>query len=239
MNSGASVKLKGQLKRLCVAVMVSAVAVSAVMATLFCENAAAADADEAGFVSLFNGKTLDGWTMTRPGGYVVEDGVIICLKEKGGFLYTAEEYGDFSFRFEFKLTADANNGVGIRTPKKADPAYAGMEIQILDNSSKKWPGLKPYQIHGSIYGVAPAKTGHQKPVGEWNRQEIICRGKHVQVILNGATIVDADIEKASTPHTPDGHAHPGLKRDKGFIAFCGHGSRVEFRNVRVKRLDAE
>ena len=196
-------------------------------------------AGETGFVTLFDGKTLEGWTLNHPGGYVVENGVIVCLKSGGGFLYTDKEYGDFDFRFEFKLTADANNGVGIRTPKKADPAYEGMEIQILDNSSKKWPGLNPWQIHGSIYGVAPAKRGHLKPIGEWNSEEIICRGKHVIVRLNGVTIVDADIEKASTPHTLDGHPHPGLKREKGFIAFCGHGSRVEFRNVRIKPLDAE
>jgi len=197
------------------------------------------DSDEAGFVSLFDGESLKGWTLNRPGGYVVEDGNIVCLKDKGGFLYTDKEYGDFVFRFEFKLSADANNGVGIRTPKNADPAYAGMEIQILDNSSQKWPGLKPYQVHGSIYGVAAAKRGHLKPVGEWNSQEITCRGKQVTIKLNGETIVDADIEEASKPKTLDGVPHPGLEREQGFIAFCGHGSRVEFRNIRIKTLDGE
>jgi hypothetical protein len=58
----------------------------------------------------------------------------------------------------------------------------------------------------------------------------------VKVILNGETIVDADIEKASDPKTADGREHPGLKRDKGHIAFCGHGTRVEFRNLRIKEL---
>ncbi len=202
-----------------------------------CDKSANESKADAEFVTLFDGKTLNGWTPSYPGGYVVENGVIVCLKDKGGRLFTNEEYGDFVFRFEFKLTADANNGLGVRTPRDGDPAYAGMEIQILDNSSKKWPGLQPWQVHGSIYGVVAAKTGHLKPVGEWNSQEVTCRGKHVVVKLNGATIVDADIEKASDPTTADGNAHPGLKRAKGYIAFCGHGSRVEFRNIRVKSLD--
>ena len=188
-----------------------------------------------GFVGLFDGKSLDGWQGATKG-YAVEDGVLICLKEGGGFLYTDKEYGDFNFRFEFKLTPGANNGIGIRTPIGGDPAYVGMEIQVLDDTAEQYKNLKPYQYHGSIYGVAAAERGHQKPVGEWNSEEIICDGKHVVVKLNGATIVDADIEQASTPKTIDGRDHPGLERAKGYIAFCGHGARVEFRNLRVKEL---
>lgn len=195
------------------------------------------DAAEEGYVSLFDGKSVDGW-QGAVGGYVVEVGVLVCdPKRKGGNIYTKKEYGDFSFRFEFRLTPGANNGVGIRAPLTGDSAYNGMEIQILDDTAKQYANLKPYQYHGSIYGVVPAKRGHQKPVGEWNSEEIICRGKQVKVILNGETIVDADIEKASTPKTIDGRNHPGLKRDKGHIAFCGHGTRVELRNIRIKELD--
>ena len=190
---------------------------------------------EEGFVSLFDGKTLDGWEGDVKG-YEVVDGAIACKEKGGGFLYTAKEYGDFALRIEFKLTPGANNGIGIRTPRGANPAYAGMEIQVLDDTSEKYKSIKDYQRHGSIYGVVPAKTGHLKPVGEWNSQEIICKGKQVQVILNGETIIDADIEKASTPNTIDGNDHPGLKRDKGYICFCGHGAHVEFRNIRVKEL---
>ena len=188
---------------------------------------------EEGFVSLFNGKTLDGW-QGSVNGYVVEDGAIVCKPKGGGNLYTAKEYGDFHFKFEFKLTPGANNGIGIRTPMNTNAAYSGMEIQVLDNTAEKYAKLKPWQYHGSIYGVVAAKRGFLKPVGEWNSQEIICQGKHVKVILNGETIVDADIEKASTPKTLDGKNHPGLKAESGYIAFCGHGSRVEFRNLRIK-----
>lgn len=189
--------------------------------------------DEEGFVAIFNGKTLDGWQGSL-NGYVVENEAIVCKPKGGGNLYTEKEYGDFHLKFEFKLTPGANNGIGIRTPLNVNAAYAGMEIQVLDDTAEKYAKLQPWQYHGSIYGVAAAKRGFLKPVGEWNSQEIICQGKHVKIILNGETIVDADIEKASAPKTLDGKAHPGLKRESGFIAFCGHGSHVEFRNLRVK-----
>ena len=169
-------------------------------------------------------------------GYVVENGAIVCKPKGGGNLYTKDEYGDFHLKFEFKLTPGANNGIGIRTPLNVNAAYQGMEIQVLDDTADQYKNLQPYQYHGSIYGVVPAKRGHLKPVGEWNSEEIICKGKQVTVILNGETIVDANIEEASTPKTIDGHDHPGLKRDQGYISFCGHGTHVEFRNLRVKEL---
>ena len=109
-------------------------------------------------------------------------------------------------------------------------------MQILDDSSSKYADLKPYQYHGSIYGVVPAKRGHLKPVGQWNQQEVICQGSQVTVKLNGTTIVDADINEAAENGTLDGRPHPGLKRTSGHIGFLGHGSRVAFRNLRIKPL---
>ncbi|QDU26524.1 hypothetical protein ETAA8_16020 [Anatilimnocola aggregata] len=203
-----------------------------VAAGALCSVAAAADE---GFVSLFDGKSLTGWQGAVTG-YVVEDGAIVCDPKKGGFLYTDKEYGDFVLKLEFQLTPGANNGIGIRTPMKGDPAYVGMELQVLDDTSDKYKNLQPYQYHGSIYGVVAVKRGHQKPVGEWNAQEITVKGKHVKIVLNGETIVDADIEKASTPKTLDGKNHPGLLNEKGYICFCGHGAKVAFRNIQLKEL---
>jgi len=190
-----------------------------------------------GFKLLFNGKDLTGWQGNTKG-YVVRDGMIVVEPELGGGnLYTADEYSDFIMRFEFKLTPGANNGLGIRTPMTGDAAYSGMELQILDNTADKYKNLQDYQYHGSVYGVVPAKRGYLKPVGDWNYQEVIAKGNQITVKLNGMTIVDADIEKASTPKTMDGKDHPGLKRDKGYIAFCGHGDKLAFRSLRIKPLD--
>jgi hypothetical protein len=189
-----------------------------------------------GFELLFNGKDLTGWQGNTKG-YVVEDGVIVVEPELGGGdLYTVKEYGDFIMRFEFKLTPGANNGLGIRTPLNVNAAYEGMELQILDNTAEKYKNLRPYQFHGSIYGVVPAKRGYLKPVGDWNYEEVIAKGKQITVKLNGTTIVDADIEQASAPKTMDGRKHPGLKREKGYIAFCGHGDKLAFRSLRIKTL---
>jgi len=187
-----------------------------------------------GYLTLFNGIDLNGWTGDKKG-YSAEEGKIVIYPERGsGNLYTENMYGDFIFRFEFKLTPGANNGLGIRTPSQGDAAYVGMELQILDNTSPKYSELKPYQYHGSIYGVVPAEQGHLKPLGQWNTEEVIADGKQITVKLNGVAIVDANIDEVIESGTMDGRSHPGLKREEGHIGFLGHGSRVEFRNIRIK-----
>jgi 3-keto-disaccharide hydrolase len=190
---------------------------------------------ELGFRSLFNGKDLTGWQGDTQG-YVVEDGKIAAMKTGHGNLYTNDEFADFIVRFDFRLEPGANNGLAVRAPLSGDAAYQGMEIQVLDDTDAQYKGIQPYQAHGSVYGIAPAKRGHLKPVGEWNSEEVICRGRQVTVSLNGTTIVDVNLDEASTPQTIDHREHPGLKRTTGHIGFCGHGARVEFNNLRVKPL---
>jgi 3-keto-disaccharide hydrolase len=192
---------------------------------------AAAD-DEPGFVSLFDGQSFHGWTGATQG-YAIEDGRLYSRPDGGGNLFTEREYGDFVLRFEFKLTPGANNGLGIRCPLTGAPHLDGMELQILDDSSERYKDIKVWQHHGSIYGVVPAKTGYLKPVGEWNQEEVVCQGPHVQVILNGTTIVDAQLDQVSRP-TLDGKDHPGLSRPRGHIGFLGHNTQVDFRNIRIK-----
>ncbi|OGV63608.1 MAG: hypothetical protein A2283_10325 [Lentisphaerae bacterium RIFOXYA12_FULL_48_11] len=190
------------------------------------------DAD--GFSPLFNGKDLTGWIGDTKG-YIAEDGKIVC--KPGGNLYTAKQYANFIFKFEFKLTPGANNGLGIRTPSSGNSAYQGMELQILDDSADKYKTLQPYQYHGSIYGIVPSKRGHQKPVGEWNREEVIADGSKIKVILNGTIIIDADLSKITqTDKMHDLKKHPGLHNPSGHIGFLGHGSVVEFRNIAIKEL---
>jgi len=192
---------------------------------------------EEGFVSLFNGRNLDGWVGNKTS-YTVENGMIVIKPgdDSGGNLYTANEYADFVFRFEFQLTPGANNGLGIRTPMEGDAAYAGMELQIIDNTAAIYADLEPYQYHGSVYGVIPARRGFLRPVGEWNYQEVTARGTKIKIVLNGTVIVDGDIAEASANGTIDGKDHPGLSNSKGYIGFLGHGSLVRFRNIRIKEL---
>ena len=189
-----------------------------------------------GFVPLFNGKDLTGW-IGENHSYLVEEGNIVIRPTKGGGnLYTEGEYSDFIFRFEFKLTPGANNGLGIRAPLKGDAAYVGYELQILDNTAEIYENLESYQYHGSVYGIIPAKRGYLKPVGEWNSQEVMVKGENIRITLNGTVIVEGNLKKATKNGTADGKKHPGLQRSSGHIGFLGHGSEVWFRNIRIKEL---
>ncbi|MDF1575409.1 MAG: DUF1080 domain-containing protein [Bacteroidales bacterium] len=189
-----------------------------------------------GFVSLFNGRDLSNWAGNKHS-YSVEDGTIVIRPaQSGGNLYTEKEYSDFIFRFEFKLTPGANNGLGIRTPMEGDAAYVGYELQILDNTAEVYSRLQPYQYHGSVYGIIPAKRGYLKPVGEWNSQEVYLKGDQIRITLNGTLILEGDLKEASKNGTPDRKEHPGLKRSSGHIGFLGHGSQLWFRNIRIKEL---
>ncbi len=189
-----------------------------------------------GFVSLFDGKSFDGWVGDTEG-YAVEESALVCIPDRGGNVFTKGEYADFVLRFEFKMEPGANNGLGIRAPTdQGDVAYTGMELQILDDGHENYKDIRPYQSHGSVYGIVAAKRGQLKPAGEWNEQEVTCVGRKIKVVLNGEAIVDADLDEATKDGTLDGRDHPGVKRTSGHIGFLGHGARVEFRNLRVKEV---
>jgi hypothetical protein len=199
-----------------------------------------ADKEKAdGFVALFDGRGLDGWIGDTKGYKVEEIGgapAIVC-QPGGTNLFTKEEFGDFEFRFEFQLTPGANNGIALRAPAAGDPAYAGFESQILDNTAEQYKGLKEWQYHGSIYGIAAATATALRPVGEWNHETITMKGRTIKVELNGVVIVDIDLDKvAPAGKTVSGNKVEGLGRAQGHIGFCGHGDRVGYRNLRVRRL---
>ena len=205
-----------------------------------------------GFEMLFDGTDLSKWHGDLEG-YTVVNGAIYVSANYGatGNLYTNKEYRNFVYRFEFCfLEEGVNNGVGIRTPENVDAAYDGMcELQILDHDAPVYAGwLRDYQVHGSIYGVVPAKRLKHKPLGEWSTEEIIVEGDHIKVTVNGEVITDADVRKVTkghnmapdgsdkNPYTIDGHNHPGMFNYKGYISFCGHGAGLKIRNVRILDL---
>lgn len=191
-----------------------------------------------GFEILFDGTNMHQWQGNTKD-YAIENGNMVVRKPEfgsGGNLFTKKQYHDFVYRFEFKLTPGANNGLGIRAPLEGDVAYQGMELQILDNTADIYKDLEEYQYHGSLYGVAAANKGYLKPVGEWNYEEVIVDGNKIKVILNGHTILETDISEPVENGTLDGEDHPGLKRAKGHIGFLGHDSEVWFRNIRIKEL---
>lgn len=203
-----------------------------------------------GFEVLFDGEDMSKWTGNTID-YVPMNGAI-CVSAKygnGGNLYTRKEYSDFIFRFEFCFMKEGvNNGVGIRTPMGVDAAYEGMEIQILDHDAPIYKNLREYQVHGSVYGIIPAKRIKSPKLGTWNTEEIWVKGDRIKVTVNGEVILDGNIRKAckgnnvskdgskTNPYTVDKKNHPGLFNKSGHIGFLGHGEGLKLRNVRIKDL---
>ncbi|MBR4434151.1 MAG: DUF1080 domain-containing protein, partial [Bacteroidaceae bacterium] len=202
-----------------------------------------------GFVMLFDGSNMDNWQGNLDN-YTLIDGTIYvdAAYGSGGNLYTKKKYSDFIYRFEFQfMVLGVNNGVGIRTPMDVDAAYEGMEIQILDHDAPYYRDLREYQQHGSVYGIIPAKRVKFPELGTWNTEEIRAEGDHITVTVNGEVILDGNIREACKGHnvsadggpneyTVDHQNHPGLFNKDGYISFCGHGTGIKFRNIRIKDL---
>jgi len=183
---------------------------------------------------LFNGKDLTGWKAV--GGpaesWRVVDGLLSCNGKGGGWLATDDEYSNFEIELEYRISAGGNSGVFLRTPLEGDPAFTGMEVQILDDHNPKYANIKEWQHCGSLYGIVAAPPLVAKKAGEWQKMHIVCNGKRVKVTLNGMELVDADL----TAHPDKEAEHPGIKRTTGRIGLQNHSTEVDFRNVRIREL---
>lgn len=186
-----------------------------------------------GFKKLFNGKDTAGWKAIdgKTEAWKVEKGVLY-VEGNGGWLMTTKEYGDFELRLQYKLPKAGNSGVALRAPLRGNPAFAGMEIQILDDRDPSYKNLKPSQYTGSVYNVVPSKKQPSKPIGQWNNFRIVCKGCKVTVELNGETITNANLDD----HKDKAKENPGILREKGHIGLQDHGGRLEFRNIFIKEL---
>jgi len=183
---------------------------------------------------LFNGSDLSGWQRVggKEGSWKVENGILRTEGGGGGWLSTDREYSDFKLELDFRVSAGGNSGVFLRAPHQGDPAYSGMEIQVLDDYAEKYARLKPWQYTGSIYGVQAPSTRASKRANEWQHMVIVCQGPMVKVTLNGTLIVDANLIK----HMDKEATHPGLKRRQGYIGLQNHNTLVEYRNIRITEL---
>ncbi|MGE0757678.1 MAG: DUF1080 domain-containing protein, partial [Pirellulaceae bacterium] len=178
---------------------------------------------------LFNGHDLAGWEGASGEAaqcWKVEEGLLMCTGEKGPWLRSTKEYGDFNLRLEYKLKPGGNSGVYVRVP--ADGNHhgdgAGVEIQVLDDHAERYAKLKPYQYTGSVYAIAPATDHVGREAGTWNNLEIDCRGASYVITHNGVVIVRAD-----------GKSFPEIlgRRPAGFLGLQNHSEEVWYRNVRL------
>jgi hypothetical protein len=177
---------------------------------------------------------LVGWQQIggQPGSWKCEEGVLYTDGGGGGWLSTVREYEDFVLSLEFRVPAGGNSGVFVRAPHEGDPAYQGMEIQILDDGAERYAQLRPDQYTGSIYGVQAPSERASKPAGQWQKMVVLCSGPLVKVVLNGTRIVETNVD--FYPYKFEGH--PGLQRRGGYIGLQNHGSRIEFRNIQIELL---
>ena len=187
---------------------------------------------ELGYESLFDGKSLAGWEgagQDPSACWKVEDGLLMCTGEKGPWLRSKEQYGDFDLRLDYKVNPGGNSGVYIRVPEDGNHHgdNSGVEIQILDDKAEKYKELKGYQYTGGVYDIAAPKQKVGRDPGQWNSMQIQVRGTHYLIVHNGVTIIDADVEE-----------FPDLKarRLDGFLGLQNHSEQVWYRNMRLARL---
>jgi HEAT repeat protein len=185
-------------------------------------------------VALFNKRDLRGWQQIggEQKNWHVDEDILFTQGKGGGWLATSFEFGDFVLDLEFRVPEGGNSGVFLRAPLQGNPAYQGLEIQVLDDYAEKYAQLKPWQYTGSIYATVAPRSRQSKFAGEWQRMRISCQGSVVDVWLNGKEIVHADL--LDYGHLlPD---HPGLKRRSGHIGLQNHGTRVDYRNIFLRPL---
>lgn len=197
----------------------------------------AGDNPPEGFTAIFNGTDLKGWKATgKADQWAVEGGAITCKGGGGGWLLTDKDYTNFELRCEYRWAKEGgNSGIALRTPPKGDPAYVGMEIQLIDDENWEKVNkfkLAPYQHTGSIYDVQPAKLQANMPIGQWNSVRIVCDGRKVIIEQNGKELVNTDLDTYKAKF----EKHPGLKRDSGKVGFQSYNIRVDFRNVYIREL---
>lgn len=187
------------------------------------------------WASVFNGRDLSGWRMVngRPDSWSVRDGLLVARKGGGGWLARVDEQSDYAVEFEFRLPPGGNSGFFLRPPLAGNPAWEGIEVQILDDASPKYAKLRPDQYCAGIYGMAGAEPRVSRPSGEWQQMRILCVGRLVSVWLNGSHVARADLDQ----HMDKADKIRGLRRKSGFPGLQNEHGPIEFRNIRMKRLD--
>ena len=152
--------------------------------------------------------------------------MLMCNGQKGSWLRTCDEHGDFNLRLEYKLQPGGNSGVYLRVPKNGTHHGddSGIEVQVLDDAAERYSGLKPYQFSGSLYAIVAAEPRVSRPAGQWNTLEINACGPSYRVVHNGIEVVNAD--PAAAPELQ-------RRRSEGFLGLQNHKEPVWFRNLRI------
>ncbi len=184
-----------------------------------------------GFHWLYNKEDLTGWQYSsrwihdiKKDDFYLEDGVFYTRGASDHWLMTDRMYADFILRLEYKIGEGSNSGIMFWAPIPGRPSKTGFEVQILDDHDK--PPRKSGS--GALYDIVAPKVNAQKPAGEWNKIEIMCKDPHVKVTLNDKVVQDINLDEY--PETQG-------RRRRGYIGLQDHAHKVAFRNVRIKVLE--
>ncbi|MBT3378090.1 MAG: DUF1080 domain-containing protein [Lentisphaerae bacterium] len=198
------------------------------------ESSVLARMDAVPWTSAFNGHDLSGWRIVKgkPDSWGVHDGVLVAHKGGGGWLAREEELCDYAIEFDFRLVSGGNSGLFLRPPLTGNPAWEGIEVQLLDDASPKYARLQADQYCAGVYGIVGAAPKVTRPAGKWQRMRVLCLGRLVNVWLNGSQVVRADLDE----HMDKVEKIPGLRRASGFPGFQNEHGPIEFRGIRMKIL---
>ena len=202
---------------------------------------------EGGFVTLFNGRDLTGWTSGPDNSWIAQDGMLTVRRDNMDgkehnfdYLWTKDTYGDFILDLEYKVMEGTNSGIFFRTSDLKDPVYTGIEIQVANSYRRQ--RISKTGTAGAVYDCQAPSKNAIKPPGEWNRCVLTCQGSRIQVVLNGEPVIDMDADRWTTPRqNPDGtpNKFPRAIKDfarVGYVGLQDHGRPVWYRNIRIKRL---
>jgi hypothetical protein len=207
------------------------------------ENALTPDEKAAGWILLFDGKTLNGWKTSNgsPGQTPVER-ASINPHGCGGYMMIHENvWSDFELTLDFAISKGCNSGVFVRTfpleprPGK-DVGYNGIEIAIDDTATAG------YHDTGAIYDLVKPRRNAMRPVGEWNHLAITCDGPLIKVELNGELVTRMDLDQWTMPNRrPDGGAHKfdvAFKDHprRGYLGLQDHGAPCWFKNIKIRPI---
>lgn len=166
----------------------------------------------------------------------VKDGVLHGSTPRGTWLISEKEYGDFVLEYEFQLGPQGNSGCGLRFPLQGDPAFDGVEMQMADPRYYGDYRAAPYELTGALYkGLAPKRAKYLPEA--WNTCRITCQGGRVEIILNGDTIIDVDLDTKATPLERGTPLKDRPRRGHiGFQELSRGGGHVMIRNARITEL---
>jgi hypothetical protein len=199
----------------------------------FCANSLSSEERKDGFELLYDGKTLTHWHSIKlqpdAGSWTAHKGVITWVKG-GSWLATDDTYYDFVLRLEYRTGSQSNSGIFLRSGPAGNPAFSGMELQILGDAGK------PVDVHstGALYGAAAPSKSMAKPDGEWNQVEITVLKRELTAIWNGEQILDINLDDHKYSNAEERPL--GWRSPYGHIGLQAYptGAPVEFRNIRIK-----